>query len=361
MNSDVPHIDHPDYRQLIDSLGTAVLVVDINLCLTFINPAAEALLQVGAARVLGANITQLLPLGDNAEEELHRAIAEFSSYTNRSHVLTRPGGPEITVDLTVSPHEGAHRVARGLIFEMQTIDRIKRISREENQVSSQETTQALVRGLAHEIKNPLGGLRGAAQLLAMELNDPGLEEYTNIIIGESDRLRALVDRMLGPHQQARKLPLNVHEVLEHVRNLVLAEVGQTARLICDYDPSVPDVLADRNQLIQAVLNIVRNGLQATEANEGERTLILKTRVQRQFTIGTRIHRLVCRIDITDNGPGIEPDLFHAIFFPMVSGRADGTGLGLAISQSIINQHKGLIECDSEPGRTEFTLYIPLDT
>jgi two-component system nitrogen regulation sensor histidine kinase GlnL len=235
-----------------------------------------------------------------------------------------------------------------------------RINREKGLISSQENTQAMIRGLAHEIKNPLGGVRGAAQLLARELPDPALEEYTRIIIEESDRLRDLVDRLLGPHQKPRLTRLNIHEILEHVRMLLQAEAESDVTFIRDYDPSVPDLLGDRSQLIQAILNIVSNGVRATRDNADSRIITLRSRVQRQFTIGAQRHRLVCRIDISDNGSGIPPELQDSIFIPMVSGRPEGSGLGLAISQSIINQHKGLIECQSKPGDTVFTLFIPLE-
>jgi two-component system nitrogen regulation sensor histidine kinase GlnL len=244
---------------------------------------------------------------------------------------------------------------------MHPVDRIRRINREEGFINSAETTQALIRGLAHEIKNPLGGLRGAAQLLEKELPEPALEEYTRIIIEESDRLRALVDRMLGPHQQPKLASLNVHEVLEHIRMLLQAEAGEDVAFERDYDPSLPQMLGDRSQLIQAILNIVRNAVQATRQNEGDRIITLRTRAQRQFTIGPRRHRLVARIDIADNGPGIDAEIRDSIFFPMVSGRPEGSGLGLAISQAIISRHKGLIECQSEPGNTEFSIYLPLES
>lgn len=260
--------------------------------------------------------------------------------------------------VTPFPEEGSDNSR--LILELHPVDRILRINREEGLISSQQNTQALIRGLAHEIKNPLGGLRGAAQLLARELPDPALEEYTRVIIGESDRLRDLVDRMLGSHRQPQFSQLNIHEILEHVRTLLSAEAGPGILFLRDYDPSLPDLRGDRSQLIQAIINIARNAMQATEDNAGDRVISLRTRVQRQFTIGANRYRLVCRVDIGDNGSGIPPELLYSIFIPMVSGRPQGTGLGLAISQSIINQHHGLIECSSEPGRTEFTLYIPLE-
>jgi two-component system nitrogen regulation sensor histidine kinase GlnL len=226
-------------------------------------------------------------------------------------------------------------------------------------VHAQETTREMIRGLAHEIKNPLGGVRGAAQLLARELPAPELAEYTNIIIREADRLRDLVDRLLGPNQQLAAESLNVHEVFEHVRNLIAAETNNRVQLIRDYDPSLPYIHGDRGQLIQAILNIVRNALQASE-NLDNCVITLRSRVQRQFTIGTERHRLVCRLTIEDNGPGIPDDMLQTIFMPMVTGRAEGTGLGLTIAQSVVTRHGGLLECRSEPGRTRFTIYLPVE-
>lgn len=355
----MPQFD--EHELLLDSISTALVVLDCELRVIYLNAAAQALLRISESRCLGHHIEQMIPLPEEAHSELKLALNDLSYYTNRGIHLRLPGGQESTVDLMVSPYESAPHMTQGLILELQPVDRLRRISREEGIISSHETTQALVRGLAHEIKNPLGGLRGAAQLLALELEGRDLDEYTNIIIQESDRLRDLVDRMLGPNQAFQPSLVNIHEILEHVHSLVQAETGTTVEISRDYDPSLPDFMADRSQLIQTVLNIVRNAVLATEANEGDRRIQLRTRIQRQFTIAVRRHRLVCRVDITDNGPGVDPDLMHAIFFPMVSGRADGTGLGLAIAQSIINQHKGLIECTSEPGRTVFTLYLPLET
>ena len=349
------------HRQLLDNLNTALLLVGRDLHVSFINASAQVLLELSETRSIGVCIDQLFPHQDQLMAELKAALCDHSPYTNRGVCLTQAGGRELLVDLIVTPFQGPGGDRAALILELQPVDRIMRINREEGLISSQETSQALLRGLAHEIKNPLGGLRGAAQLLARELSDPALEEYTGIIISESDRLRDLVDRMLGPRRQLQPAAVNIHEVLEHVRSLAQAESGADIELRRDYDPSVPEVMADRSQLIQAVLNIVRNAMHATRENEGARIIELRSRIQRQFTIGARRHRLVCRIDITDNGPGIPAELLQSIFIPMVSGRADGTGLGLAISQSIINQHQGIIECASEPGDTVFTLYIPLGT
>lgn len=225
---------------------------------------------------------------------------------------------------------------------------------------SHETTRAVIRGLAHEIKNPLGGVRGAAQLLARELPDESLTEYTGIIIREADRLRDLVDRLLGPSQQIDLQPLNIHAVLEDVRKLIVVESGNRVTIERDYDPSLPDVLGDRAQLVQAVLNIMRNALQAA-IKPDDCVITLRSRSQRQFTMGNRRHRVVCRVDIVDNGPGVPEDMLSTIFAPMVTGRAEGTGLGLSITQSIIARHGGVISCESTPGRTQFSIYLPLDT
>ena len=248
-------------------------------------------------------------------------------------------------------------------MEIEPRDRLLRISREEEMLAQQETTRVLVRGMAHEIKNPLGGIRGAAQLLERELPDPELKDYTQVIIEEADRLRTLVDRMLGPNTAPRLSPTNIHEVLERVRTLLDAESKGTVTFSRDYDPSLPEFLGDKEQLIQALLNIARNAMEALEAHLDQQAtpeIIFRTRALRQFTIGHKRHRLVCRIDIIDNGPGIPPELLQNVFYPMISGRADGTGLGLSIAQSIIGQHRGLIECDSEPGQTDFIIFIPLE-
>jgi len=219
----------------------------------------------------------------------------------------------------------------------------------------------LIRGLAHEIKNPLGGLRGAAQLLARELPDASLHDYTDIIIQEADRLGNLLDRMLGSNSLLQLEPLNIHEVLERVATLVNAETDGAINIIRDYDPSIPELTGDRERLIQATLNITRNAMQVLQGEPSIEapSITLRTRTRRQFTIGSDRHKLVCHVTISDNGPGIPPALVDTLFLPMVSGRANGTGLGLSIAQSMLNQHHGLIECSSKHGCTAFHLYIPL--
>ncbi len=228
--------------------------------------------------------------------------------------------------------------------------------------SSHSTSRSLVRGLAHEIKNPLGGLRGAAQLLEKELPDEKLKDYTGIIIEEADRLRNLVDRMLGPNKLVEKEEINIHEILERVCSLIQVDSKRPLTISRDYDPSIPNLIADSEQLIQAVLNIMRNSLQAlaTMSADHKDEITVRSRIVRQITIGKIRHKLAARIDIRDNGPGIAHEILDAVFYPMVSGRADGTGLGLSISQSIIHQHQGLIECRSNKNDTEFSLILPLE-
>jgi two-component system, NtrC family, nitrogen regulation sensor histidine kinase GlnL len=344
-------------QDILDNISTGVMALDEELRVVALNASGEALLRTSEARCLGLHARKLLLDADAWVADLEQVLKDKYPLVRRGMPLTVPTGEEIQVDLSITPVPGD---ANGscLLVEIQAVDRLLKISREEGQLHAQEATRAVIRGLAHEIKNPLGGIRGAAQLLARELPDEGLEEYTRVIIREADRLRDLVDRLLGPRQQLELQQLNIHEVLEHVRNLILAESGNQANLIRDYDPSLPELPGDRSQLIQVILNIMRNALQMAPL-PAACTITLRTRSRRQFTIGARRHRLVCQVDIIDNGPGVPEDLQHAIFVPMVTGRADGTGLGLSIAQAVVNRHGGLLECESEPGNTRFTLYLPM--
>ncbi len=350
---------HSNSARILENLNTAVLLVQEPLQLRFLNPAAEALLETSAARSIDQSFDELFSNSDDVIPQMIEAMRLSQGFTRRELTLTLNDQSKVTVDFMVTPIT-AEDGGNALLIELQPLDRLLRISREEGILSSQNNTRALIRGIAHEVKNPLGGLRGAAQLLARELPDPALQDYTNIIIEEADRLRNLVDDMLGPRQEPRLKDLNIHEVLERVRHLAEAEYGKEVTVKRDYDPSIPNFLADREQLIQATLNIVRNAVQAVSGQQ-DAQILLRTRTQRQLTIGTTRHRLVCRIEIIDNGPGIPEDLINSIFFPMVSGRANGTGLGLSISQSIINRHKGLIECESHPGQTVFAISLPLES
>lgn len=343
---------------ILENISTGVIALDGDLRVTAINSAAQALLEISLARTIGMHAGQLVQRPDDWLQNLNQARNNNSTLTRRGIPLTLISGHEIHVDLTVNPVIDKQGKT-SLLVELQAIDRLLKISREEGLLHAQETTKTVIRSLAHEIKNPLAGVRGAAQLLARELTGDHLTEYTQVIIREADRLRDLVDRLLGSRQQLTMQELNIHEILEHLRKLLLAETDNKLTINRDYDPSIPVFPGDRGQLIQAMLNIMRNALQAADRHE-DCTLTLRTRSQRQFTIGTTRHRLVCRVDISDNGPGIPEDLMHAIFVPMVSGRAEGTGLGLAISQTIVNRHGGLLECESKPGKTTFTIYLPME-
>ncbi|ODC04520.1 PAS domain-containing sensor histidine kinase [Terasakiispira papahanaumokuakeensis] len=345
---------------LLDNLTTAVLLLDgDHMTIEYLNPAAEMLLAASLARVKHQPLASLFQEADQRLDPLQEAVDSGHPFTKRESELQLHNGDTITVDYTVTPLS-EHQQTQ-LIVEIDPRDRLLRISREEDIFSKQETVRVLVRGMAHEIKNPLGGIRGAAQLLERALPDESLHDYTRVIIEEADRLRNLVDRMLGPRTLPDMQLLNIHAVLERVYALAEAEFGERVQLIRDYDPSLPELTGDQEQLIQAVLNIVRNGIQAiTESGQTNGRIRLQTRARRQFTLGMSRHRLVCQVRIIDNGPGIPSEILEKIFYPMVSGRAEGTGLGLTIAQSVVQQHGGLIECISHPGRTEFSLLLPFE-
>jgi two-component system nitrogen regulation sensor histidine kinase GlnL len=343
----------PDHL-IVDYLTTAVLVLDRTLRLHSLNPAAEALLDVSAKQVRGMRLRGLLPEAEIFEAALERVIESDHPLTERDMQLPMPSA-SITVDCVMTPLADAVPVG-GVLVELVDLDRHKQISREEQLLSQNESARALVRGLAHEIRNPLGGLRGAAQLLERELGSEDLKEYTRVIVHEADRLQALVDRLLGPRARPCMRPVNVHEITERVRTLIDAEAPSGVVVDRDYDPSIPDLYADPALLIQALLNVVRNAVQAVE---GAGRVLVTTRVHRQYTIGQRRHRLVVRVDVSDNGSGIPDELRELIFYPMVTARSDGTGLGLSIAQSLVNQHGGLIECQSKPGNTTFSILLPI--
>ena len=345
---------------VLDNLNTGVLVINSELSITYLNPAAESLLAVSAHRLLKSYAPQLFAEAEPRHQVFLNALKSESAFTERKVKVLLPDLREITVDYSVTPLMQSEQPL--LLLEMLPVDRTLRIDREEALLSANDTSRNLVRGLAHEIKNPLGGIRGASQLLALELDRSELVEYTDVIIAETDRLRELVDRLLGSPLPTQFAQLNIHEVTEHVATLVQAETHGSLIINKDYDPSIPDITGDREKLIQAVLNVVRNAMQALDGADkighgGEITL--RTRILNHFTIGKKRHPMVCRLDIIDNGPGIPADISERIFYPMISGRAEGSGLGLPIAQSAIHQHQGLIECESEPGYTRFSIYLPL--
>jgi two-component system nitrogen regulation sensor histidine kinase GlnL len=357
------------HNLLLDSLSTAVILLNDQLEICYLNPAAENLLAISAMRLQGMKVSQLFDNADGCVSSLQEALNTNHTFTQRQAPLTLLDHDPITVDLTATPLQSG--AAKLLLVEMQPMDRLMRINREEALISTHDTTRNLVRGLAHEIKNPLGGIRGAAQLLSEDLNNqPELREFTDIISAETDRLCKLVDRLLGPNTMPKFAPVNIHEVLEHVAALAESETRGSIVIERNYDPSIPEFYGDRGQLIQAILNIVRNAIQALlvkDQIEGEvhqkqasPTIWLKTRIKRHFTIGKTHHRVVCCIDIVDNGPGIPEEIIDRVFFPMISGRVDGSGLGLPIAQSAVHLHHGLIECENKDGETRFSMYLPLE-
>lgn len=342
-------------KRILDHLTTAILLFNHDLNLTYVNTAGEIMLADSSRHLVGVNAAELFKFSDPALLlNLQQCLSMAEPLVDRELLLDRMGH-SFTVNLCATPLI-INDQPEEILVEMQRVDNHLRISKEEQLLSQQNTARLLVRGLAHEIKNPLGGLRGAAQLLNLELADPELKEYTQIIIAESDRLQGLMDKLLGPNKPPEFKVINVHEVVERVRQLIEAESSGGLTIVCDYDPSIPDIRADRDLLIQAVLNIAKNAIQAIE---GKGVVTLKTRIQRNQPIGRRLHKLTVKIDIIDNGPGIDPDIMERIFYPMITGRADGTGLGLSIAQSLINQHNGLIECQSEPGNTIFSIILPI--
>jgi len=343
-------------RRILENLNTAVLLFDESLSLQYINPAGEMLFSASAKQKTGQSIEDLLPQSGEFTAAIRRAHQSGNPYTEREVQLILVNQQTITVDCTITPLSEPQE--NGLLIELLHLDRHLRIAREENLLAQYQTSKTLIRGIAHEIKNPLGGLRGAAQLLERELPNTKLKEYTQVIIGEADRLQNLLDRMLGPNALPHKRLINIHEIVERVYALLEAEASEDISIMKDYDPSIPELNADPDQLIQALLNIARNALQAMN---GDGKIILQTRVRRNFTIRQRHHKNVASIHIIDDGPGIAPDMIDSIFYPMITGHAEGTGLGLPIAQSLVNQHGGLIECSSCPGRTVFTIHLPLET
>jgi two-component system nitrogen regulation sensor histidine kinase GlnL len=351
------------FKRLLDNLTTSVLVLDTDLRLKYINLAAESLLAISGRQHNQAFIGDIFVNSEQDVQDIQQAVNNHNSFTKRKTQLQLLHGKTMQVDYTVTPLMDFSEAA--VVIEIQGINYAERILRDENMISTHETTRELVRGLAHEIKNPLGGIRGAAQLLAAELPNSELTDYTNVIIEEADRLHRLVDRLVGSRKPMEFRKLNVHEVLERVRNLIEAEVrDRDISVVRDYDPSIPELRGDSEQLIQAALNIVRNAVQALESPHVKHRsglIQLKSRIMRNITIGSVFHKLVIRIEVVDNGPGVPPEIIDNIFFPMISGRAEGTGLGLSIAHSIVNQHKGIIECKSAPGCTRFLIYLPVLT
>jgi two-component system nitrogen regulation sensor histidine kinase GlnL len=340
---------------LLEGLTTAVISLDPELRVSGLNAACESLFGVSRRIAESQPLTLALPHFAPHEARLREALDAGTGFIERELELARAGEQAITVDCTVTPLQLGNKA--GLLVELAPLDRHQRISRDAQLTAQFDASRELIRGLAHEIKNPLGGIRGAAQLLEREFPDPQHGEYTRVIIREADRLQNLVDRLLGPSRPPRRQSLNIHEVLEHVRKLLEAEAPAGVTVARDYDPSIPDLVGDREQLVQALLNLARNALQAV----GERgRILLRSRARRQVTLGGATHRLVAVMEVEDDGPGVPPELQEKIFYPMVTTRAGGSGLGLPIAQQLAHSHGGLVECRSRSGCTVFSMMLPLE-
>ncbi|MFO1405921.1 MAG: nitrogen regulation protein NR(II) [Steroidobacteraceae bacterium] len=342
---------------LLDGVSTSVLWLDGDGAVVHLNEPAEDLFGISRNQAAGRAIRELLKANTELEGMIARARATSAAYSRRELPFeSGPGAAPRTLDVTVTPFDQPGRPG-GLVVELADVTQHQRILRENALLTQLGGSRAMVRQLAHEIKNPLGGLRGAAQLLERQLKDPSLHEYTTVIISEADRLASLVDALLGPGQPPRKEPVNIHELVQHVGRLLSAEAPTSISIERDYDPSLPPLRLDRNQVIQALLNLGRNAIQAV----GERgRIVLRTRALTNASIGSRRYRVVASIQVEDDGPGVPAELKDTVFYPLVTGRQGGTGLGLAVAQDLVGRHDGLIEFDSRPGRTVFTILIPYE-
>ncbi len=351
-------LTQPPYDGL-DLLSTAVLLVDSGGRIAHVNQSAELLFDTSRKTLIGQLAGRVL--GDDAEMRQLVADAQANAFGQRKQImeLRRVGREPLPVRVVAAVQFVANIP---LVLEVTEIEQQLKVDREERQIGLTEANRELLRNLAHEIKNPLGGVRGAAQLLEAELASNEQREYTRVIIAEADRLHALVDRLLMPHRAPRVVSeMNIHEVCERVRLIMVSEFPRGLTITRDYDASAPEFRGDKEQLIQALLNVVRNAAQALESRiaAGDAEIVLRTRVARQVTIARARHRLALDLHVIDNGPGIPEPLKDRIFFPLVSGRDGGNGLGLTLAQNFIQQHDGMIEADSRPGRTNFRILIPL--
>ncbi len=343
--------NRPQAEQLLDSLINCVLLLDNDLIIRYANQSAMQLFAQSARKLTGTPLPILYSYLSLDTAAFQSALAEGHSFTDNDVTLV-VNNQMHALSLSAQPVSGNF-----ILLELTPLDSHRRITQEQLQQAQQAAARDLVRGLAHEIKNPLGGLRGAAQLLSRALPDPSLQEYTQVIIEQADRLRALVDRLLGPQHPGRKSMQSIHHVAERVFQLINLEKPNNITLVKDYDPSLPELSHYPDQIEQVILNIMRNALEALHTSGG--TIILRTRTAFQVMLHGERYRLAARIDIEDNGPGIPPHILDTLFYPMVSGREGGSGLGLSIARNLIDQHNGKIEFSSWPGHTLFSLYLPI--
>jgi len=344
----------------LELLSSSVVLVDAGQQVVYVNPAAENLLAHSARSLAGQPLNAIFTCDDTLQTALDNAIANDWSHTGQSVEITLHNGNSLHLNCTVTPLPAGSPMSCRLLVEFQPIEQQLAVSREERLLEQQQANRELIRNLAHEIKNPLGGIRGAAQLLEHELAEfasaQALKEYTQVIIKESDRLQDLMQRLLTPQRAMQPSTVNIHEILERVRSLLTAEFPRTLKVRRDYDTSLPELVGDREQLIQSILNVGRN---AAQAMQGSGEIRLRTRILRQVTLAKKRYRLALEVQVIDNGPGIPEDIRGRMFYPLVSGREGGSGLGLTIAQNFVQHHHGTIECSSRPGLTCFTIRLPL--
>jgi two-component system nitrogen regulation sensor histidine kinase GlnL len=341
----------------LDLLASAVLLLDDRLQIRYLNAAGENLLAVSLHSAAGRPLAGVCRFSSTLQAALDNALHNNWSYTGQNVEMQRGDGEPLHINCTVTPLRADLTTGVRLLLELQPIEHHLAATREERLIEQQKANRELIRNLAHEIKNPLGGIRGAAQLLEHELGNPSLKEYTQVIIKEADRLQDLMQRLLTPHRAMLPATVNIHEILERVRSLLKAEFPGTLSVRRDYDTSLPEMVGDREQLIQAVLNIARN---AAQALGGEGEIVLRTRILRQVTLAKKRYRLALEIKVIDDGPGIPDSVRERMFYPLVSGREGGSGLGLTIAQNFVQNHGGTIDCSSRPGNTVFTIRLPVD-
>jgi len=350
-----------DGTDVLDALVTSVFLLDEDIKVRYLNAAAQTLIGLSPNQALGRRIIELTRGADTLLPLFDRARRGGESVVQRELAWPAQGGVDRILDCAVTQLVCSDGGVR-LLLEIEDITQHRRLTRENALLAQLGGSRLMVRQLAHEIKNPLGGLRGAAQLLERELLDPALREYTRVIISEADRLTNLLDSMLGPGRPPAKQLSNVHELLERVYHLLRSEAPEGVAIDRDYDPSLPSLTVDPNHIIQAMLNLGRNAIQALSGCAAHPPrLILRTRAASNASVGAQRHRLVASIQFEDNGPGVPSEIRDTIFYPLVSGRADGTGLGLGIAQDLVSRHGGLIEFDSTPGRTIFVISLPMDS
>ena len=344
-----------------DHLATMVAIVGRDGRCVFANAAFESVLGLSRSSVQRGSMFDWFVDSQRLRETLAAVMRNDFSVSRLEAQLRRPSASH-SEPLPVHVIVNQMDIGDTVVVELVEIEQQTRQDREERALGQAQANKELIRNLAHEIKNPLGGIRGAAQLLEMELDSRALSEYTQVIIQEADRLQALVDRLLAPHRKPHVVSdVNIHEVCERVRALILAEFPRGLAVKRDYDISIPDFRGDREQLIQAVLNIAHNAAQALvdRIAASDALITLRTRIARQVTLGKQRYRLALELHIEDNGPGVAESIRDRIFFPLVSGREGGSGLGLTLTQTFVQQHQGTIECESEPGKTIFKIVIPL--